>query len=63
MLMTVRYQLGTYTGVRSVNAETEEEATGKVKRWARQHSTLGMCFESYKVIERKEVGDGGTEDR
>lgn len=51
MTYTVKYQAGTYSGTRTVNAEDSEEAIAKVRSWVRREMTLPMYSDSYRVVE------------
>jgi hypothetical protein len=46
----VRYSFGTYSGTRTVYAESGEVAIAKVRAWARGQSSLSMAAESYRVV-------------
>lgn len=47
----VKYHAGTYSGVREVQAEDEEQAIAKVRAWVRKSMTLSMYSDGYKIIE------------
>lgn len=49
-LFTIKYQAGTYSGTRQVNAADEEEAIAKVRAKIRREMTLPMYSDSYRVI-------------
>lgn len=55
MIYTVRYQAGTYSGYRTINANDEEEAIAKVRAKIRREMTLPMYSDSYKVVDS--IGD------
>lgn len=50
MTFTVRYQYGTYSGTRVVNARDCDDAIAKVKAIIRREGSLTMVSESYKVV-------------
>lgn len=50
MLICVRYTVGTYSGLKAVNAADDEEAIRKVRAWARRECGLPMAAESYRVV-------------
>lgn len=47
----VEYYAGTYKGTRTVEADDEEEAIGKVRGWVRGQMTVPMYSDGYKVVE------------
>jgi hypothetical protein len=50
MQYTVRYHAGPYAGVRTVEADDEEEALAKVRGAIRGQMTLAMYSDSYKIV-------------
>ena len=62
MTYTIRYQAGTYSGVRVVNANDEEEAIAKVKSKIRKDMSLPMYYESYKIVDTIGDEDYGEDD-
>ena len=62
MTYTIRYQAGTYSGTRIVNANDEEEAIAKVRAKIRQEMTLPMYYDSYEVIDTISDEDCGYDD-
>jgi hypothetical protein len=47
---TVKYQAGTYSGKRTVNAEDEENAIAKVRSEVRKSMTWPMYYDSYRIV-------------
>lgn len=47
---TIKYYYGTYKGTRTVWADDEEEAVGKMWRGLKQYMTLPMACQSHEVI-------------
>ena len=50
----VKYQVGTYSGVVEVTADENEDyqvIIAKAKRIVYRHGSIGMCYESFKIIE------------
>ena len=47
----VKYYAGTYSGVRTVNAEDGDEAIEKVKSWVRKQMTSPMYSDGYKIVD------------
>lgn len=54
---TVKYQAGSYSGTRSVNAEDEEHAIAQVKAWVHRTMSLSMYSESYRIVSSNEETD------
>lgn len=55
MRAIIKYQIGTYSGEHSVMCEEDEEdevIIAKAKYQLRKLTSMSMCYESYKVIER-----------
>jgi hypothetical protein len=50
MTYTVKYQAGTYSGTRTVQADDEKHAIAKVRAEIRKNMTLSMYSDSYKVL-------------
>jgi hypothetical protein len=50
MTYEVRYQIGTYSGVVTVNASDDDQAIAIAKSRVRRESSLTLAYESYKVI-------------
>lgn len=48
-LYNVRYQAGTYSGVKEVWANDEASAIAQVKSWVHKTMSLSMYYESYRV--------------
>jgi hypothetical protein len=55
MIYTIKYQAGTYSGIRTISANDEEEAIAKVRAKVRREMTLPMYSDSYKIIDT--IGD------
>lgn len=53
---TIRYQAGTYSGERTVEAEDSEQAIAIVRGWVRRQMSLPMYFESYDVVSERAPG-------
>jgi hypothetical protein len=47
----VKYYAGTYSGVKEVRADDEEEAIAIVRAWVRKHMTIPMYSDGYKIID------------
>ncbi len=47
---TIEYQYATYSGTREVWADDEDEAIAKMWRSLRRDMTLGMAYQSARVI-------------
>lgn len=54
MTYRVRYQAGTYSGTRTVNAEDDEQALAKVRAWVHSEMCAPMYAESYRIVGRDE---------
>jgi len=54
---TVKYQAGTYSGTRQVQADDEEQAIAIVRARIRKEMTLPMYSDSYKIVEREDEED------
>lgn len=50
MIFSVKYQAGSYSGIRKVVAVDEDDAVEQVKRWVSKEMTLPMYYSSYKVV-------------
>lgn len=53
---TIKYYYGTYEGTRTVWADDEEEAVGKMWNGLKQYMTLPMAYTSHEVL-NVESGD------
>lgn len=55
MTYCVKYQAGTYSGVKMVHdCEDRQEAIDKVKAWVRKQMTIPMYSETYKIVDELE---------
>jgi len=50
MTYEVRYQVGGYSGTRTVNANDADQAIAKVRAWASENCSLTPRYESFKVM-------------
>lgn len=52
MTYTVKYQAGTYEGIKNVNAEDEDEdeAIAKVRAWVHKQMSIPMYYETYRIV-------------
>lgn len=60
----VKYYAGTYSGIREVQAEDEEDALNAVRGWIRKTCTLPMYSSGVKIIHdgEKEGWDDDPDD-
>lgn len=47
----VEYYAGSYSGIKEVWADDEDEAIAKVKAWVRREMTLPIYADGYKIID------------
>lgn len=50
-LFRVEYHIATYSGTRTVGAESPHEAEQKVKAWARKQMVIPMYTDGYEATE------------
>jgi hypothetical protein len=54
MRFTVHYFAGSYNGERTVFAEDEEHAIGKVKAWVHKQTSMPIYAEGYEIVEQED---------
>lgn len=54
MQYIVHYYAGTYSGQRTVTAESEDEAIAKVRDFVRRTMSLPMYADGYKIVSSTE---------
>lgn len=47
----VKYYAGSYSGIRTVSADDDEEAIAKVKSRIRKDMTLSMYSDGYEIVD------------
>lgn len=57
MIYIVKYYAGTYEGRQEVEADDQEEAIAKVKRYVRRNMTMSMYADGYKVVSSNDEED------
>ena len=57
MTYKVKYYAGTYSGIRTVNAEDGEDAINQVKAWVRKQMTSPMYSDGYKIVDSNDDND------
>lgn len=48
---TIEYWYATYHGTQTIYADTEEEAIGKMWRYLLRDGSMGMVYQSQKIID------------